>query len=513
VAADVARGPARDGGPDGPHTQVRGSLLLLGGRMLGLAIEFAGQILLVRYLTKADFAAVAVALSVVAIAYVFAVFGLDKAAGRFLAMLHERGEDNRLAGTVMRMTSFVLINSVLIIGVFYAARAIEPDLLRTSPDLLPTLVFLIPIQAIGSLYVATYVVFGSARGLFVRRHVVAPVAGLLAIIAMAVGNGDAQVYAYLYLVANLIGTIVYPLGVASQLRELFRSRNTAHERGLSIRQLTAFSGPVVISDLVSIVLRGTLVVLLLEVLRTPEQVADFRAVLPVARQNLIVFETFTLMFLPIAVRLWMRRDGTATHQLYWQSAVWIAVLTFPILTLSLPMAGLTTVLLFGDEYAAAAPAMAVLALAFYVNAALGFNSLTLRAVGQVRYLLAADVVAAVVGVVVAIFAVQAMGSFGGALAILLAIVLQNAFYHVGLRRYTDVDPFDLRYLPVYGVITGATAVLVVANVAAEPGLLASAMMSFAVTIVVFWLCRPWLALGQTFPELREIPIMRWLARD
>ena len=58
--------------------QIRGSSLLLVGRVLSVGVNFGIQILIVRYLTKADYGAFAYALSLVALGSSIATFGLDR---------------------------------------------------------------------------------------------------------------------------------------------------------------------------------------------------------------------------------------------------------------------------------------------------------------------------------------------------------------------------------------------------------------------------------------------------
>ncbi|MEK7730205.1 MAG: hypothetical protein AAB354_17485, partial [candidate division KSB1 bacterium] len=71
--------PKKAKSKDPTRKQLRGSSLLLGGRMLSVGINFAAQVLLVRHLSTTDFGAWAYALSVVAFCQGFAVLGLDRA--------------------------------------------------------------------------------------------------------------------------------------------------------------------------------------------------------------------------------------------------------------------------------------------------------------------------------------------------------------------------------------------------------------------------------------------------
>jgi O-antigen/teichoic acid export membrane protein len=69
--------------------------------MLSLAVNFATQVVIVRYLSNADFAAFAYGLSLVAMGESLAVLGLDKAISRFLP-IYEQQDCGRARNRVLR---------------------------------------------------------------------------------------------------------------------------------------------------------------------------------------------------------------------------------------------------------------------------------------------------------------------------------------------------------------------------------------------------------------------------
>jgi O-antigen/teichoic acid export membrane protein len=81
--------------------QIRGSSLLLLGRFLSLGINFGIQVLIVRYLSKADYGAFAYALSIVSLGASIVTFGLDRSITRFIPIYEEDGEYDKLWGTIV----------------------------------------------------------------------------------------------------------------------------------------------------------------------------------------------------------------------------------------------------------------------------------------------------------------------------------------------------------------------------------------------------------------------------
>ena len=104
---DVARKP------------IRGSAVLLFGRLASLGSNLLIQVLIVRHLSKRDYGAWAYALSIVTFLQTIAAMGFDKAATRFFSIYHEREEYDKLFGTALLMLGAIVCLSAFIIGAFY----------------------------------------------------------------------------------------------------------------------------------------------------------------------------------------------------------------------------------------------------------------------------------------------------------------------------------------------------------------------------------------------------------
>src|SRR5215212_1347190 len=101
-----------DTGPRAKHNsssrQIRGSSLMLVGRAISMAVTFTIQVLIVRYLTKANYGAFAYALSFVTLGQTIATLGLDRAITRFVPIYHERRDYNKMFGTILMVLGTVL---------------------------------------------------------------------------------------------------------------------------------------------------------------------------------------------------------------------------------------------------------------------------------------------------------------------------------------------------------------------------------------------------------------------
>ena len=491
--------------------QIRGSSLLLVGRVLGLAIDFIAQVVLVRYLTKDDYGAFALALSLVAIGTTISLLGLERTLGRFAPIYEEQGDHGLVWGTILTIFATVASLGLVVILVVHAFAGaigvVVADELALAVVLI--LIAMAPLQALDSLLVAMFATFGSPRSIFVRRYVVAPLLQLGVAVAVALSGAGVRELALGYVVVTALGIAVYLVVLVRLLRErgLLAGLRRATLR-LPIRAIFGFSLPLLTSDLV-FVLRGSITILLLGMFAGTAPVADFRAVLPLAVQLLFVATSFRLIFTPGASRLFARDRHVELNELYWQTAAWIAVLTFPVFVTGLALAEPVAVLLFGEPYRASGGILSILVIGYYLNGAVGFNSLTLRVFGRVRYMVAVDLLTAAIGLSLTLVLIARAGAMGAAVGTTLSFVLQNVLYQWGLRTRTTVAAFDRRYVATYASIVVGALVVVALQVVLRPPFAVGLVVAAVVSLAVVGGNRRTLRVLEAYPELaRYAPLRR-----
>lgn len=506
----VPGGAVPDSGAVATRKHIRGSTLLLVGRLLSLALNFGVQVLTVRYLAKSDYGAFAYALSIVAMGASISLFGLDKAVARFLPIYEERNEEGKVLGTiVMTLLSILLIGAALILLVlglrgFLQARFIQDPL---AVSLLVVVILLAPVQALDSWFQGLFAVFAEPRAIFVRRYLLGPGFKLAAVLLVIVSRQDVHALALGYLAGGVLGVLAY----VGMLRRLFRARGIRVRSTISrivfpLREVFSFSTPLLTSDAVNI-LKTTFVVILLEYFASTTQVAEFRAVVPVAGLNLVVMQSFKYLFTPAAARLYAHDDSQGINELYWRTATWIAVFTFPVFAASFSLARPLTVLLFEERYASSASILALLALGNYWNAAFGFNAYTLRVFGKVRFIVAIDLLSGLLTVLLGLFLIPRHGAIGAAIATSAALIIYNLLNHAGLLLGTNIDLFQGRYVRVYASIVVTAAVLFAADQLFDPGIVLGGALIALLSLLL--LAINWQVMDATrmFPELGRLPIV------
>jgi O-antigen/teichoic acid export membrane protein len=495
---------------DDTARQIRGSSLLTGGRAISLLINFAVQVLIVRYLSREGYGAFAYALSLVLVGESIVTLGLDRAITRFIPIYEERGQYDRLFGTMTLAVGTVLglgaIFVLVVVGLQGLAGSVIND--RQVVSVLVILAVLAPIQAYDGLLIGMFAVFGNAWAVFVRKHVLGPMLKLAAVGLLIVAGSGVEFLAAGYVAAGFVGIALYTFMLWRLLtaRGLIARLRTS---GISIpaREVFSFALPLLSSDLVYVVLAASDVILL-EHFRSTAEVAAFRVVHPAAILNQVVFTSFALLFTPLAARFFARGDAQGINQLYWRTATWMAVFSFPIFALTFSLAGPVTVALYGEEYRGSAIYLALLSFGYYFNVALGFNGLTLKVFGRLRYIVTLNILAAVANVGLNLLLIPPYGALGAAIGTTATLILHNLLKQIGLSLATGINLFDWTVLRVYLVIGAAIATIVLVSTLVDLSLPAQVALAGLATLAVLLLNRDTLRVGDTFPALLKLRLGR-----
>lgn len=509
--ADAAAGTrrARD-----TRTYLRGSGMLLSGRGVSLALNLAVQVLTVRYLAKSDYGALAYALGVASMGTSIVLLGMDKALPRFVPMYLERKAEGRAFGAIALGVGAVL---GLGLALVLAVLGLRGTLLGTAVNdplalsLLLLLVALAPIDAIDSLLQSLLAVFVGPRAIFWRRHVLAPALKLGAVVLVIAVAGDVRLLAYGYLAGGALGVAAFvPVLVREWRRQGLLQHAQPGRIALPARELFGYAAPLLVTE-VTRLLRGAFAIVLLEYLQSTTAVAEYRAVLPIAKLNLVVLESFTFLFIPLASRMFARDDREGMNDLYWRTAIWITVLSFPVFLLTFALAEPLTVQLFGSRYAQSGTALAILAAGHFLNAAFGFNAYVLRVQGRIRWLLASDVAATVLGLGLSVALIPRYGALGAAVGTAAAFVLHNLFTQCALVvANAGVRVLDPRFLQVYLAGAALTGALLVLQRLASPPIHVGVLAVAVASLLMVRFARRVVRLEDVFPELLRVPLVRRL---
>ncbi len=505
----TAVGSAREKSTQAVNKQIRGSGLLLSGNGLSVGLNFIAQFLIVRHLSTSSYGEWIYALSIVTFCQGAARLGMREVISRFVPIYQEHEDHDRMFGVVALALIVIVVTSAVLIGAFFAfPQWVQTVVKGRHISVLLILIFLVPVDALDNLLTGLFASFARPWAIFMRRHVVAPGMKLAVVFVLIATHGGLKVLAY----GNVLGTFIAVIIFAVLLRRVIAEQAVMKDFcfrtiKLPLKEVMSFAMPLITADMV-LVLNQSAVVLLLGYFHGMREVAFYRVVLPAAMMNSVVMTAFATLYTPSAARMFAKSDHESINQLYWRTAVWMSVLTFPIFAVTFCFARPVTTLLYGARYADAAPLMAMLSLGYYMNTALGFNGLTLKVIGRLRYVVIINAIAAAINIILALMLVPRYGATGGAAATMVSLLIHNALKQAGLRYATGISIFGWNSLSVYSVLTLTTVSLFALRSMAHLGAYLSIAVSAAASLTIMVLLRKNLRLGEIFPEALRFPLMR-----
>jgi O-antigen/teichoic acid export membrane protein len=518
--------PGSPTGTDAPHrphedadtmrrSHVRGSTLLVVGRIVTLLLTTATQVVLVRALTKEDFGAFGYALALAAAGRTLLSLGQGKLLSRFMAKYEEERDFDRMFGAMFLAVGTIAATSTIgLAALFLFADPLVGSAVRdpATVQVVLLLVFLAPLEALDQVFVSLFAVFSKPRTIFFRKYLFTPGLRFGVVLALALTDSSVTFLAIGYVAAGVVGLVVYVLVFLNELRARGLLRHLRLRRLVfPFRAVFSFSLPLISGELLLLSLNVGGVVAL-GYFHSASEVADFRAVFNPARLNTAVLHAFVPLFLPLAARLFARKDVAGLRAAYWHTGAFVAVLTYPVFALTGPLASELTVLLFGPRYADSGIVLALLSIGYYFSVVLGFNTYTLQVMERIRFLVWVNIFAALLNVGLTLLLVQRFAAVGVAAASLAVLVVQNVINQWALRGAIGTAFIDRSCVGLYLVILASSAALWTFQELVHPGLVIGVLAAALAWIVVLLVGRRAIQLGDTFPELRRIPVLERLFR-
>ncbi len=505
--ATPADGSTKTANTTSIRKQIRGSMLLLGGRGCSLLMSLVTQIIIVRALSRTDYGALAYSISIVESLSVISLIALDKTVLRFGAIYHEQKDFPRFAGSLVLATLVPsllggAIVAALVLGGSSLAHSLSLD--SISWPLLMAICLLIPVNGFASVSLSLITIVKGARSVFFRKHLFSPAFKLILVTAAAATTSDPQHIAVALLIAGLCGLLadlwlVRRLLISEKLTTHFSFRRIV----LPFRELIGYSLSVLASDL-SFMVRSTLLVVLLGWLGSSEETAALRATLPLVRLNQLVLLNFMTLFVPNASRSFAGDNIQQLWETHRQTNLWIMALSFPVFAVTAALARPLTLLMFGSAYADASLLLVVLSTGYYVQAMYGLNGHLLRILGHVRLLLAVDIVGGTLLMTTAAVTIPIWGAVGAATAAACGIVVHSHLRSLVLRHVGGLK-CDQKSRPAVFVTAFMVAVVTSVSVYWSPDWIAGSILAAAASVVVLFVTRERLNIDESFPEIRRIP--------
>jgi len=430
--------PDSDDAPDYVSRIVKGAGSVFSGSLIGKVVGFAVQIVLTRGLGPALYGIYSLGHVVLQVAREIGTLGLQNGVVRFGAPYHERGAKSELKGTFLS-TAGLGLGAGIGIGVLlfvFAPWLSERVFADTG------YVQVLRIFACGlPFYVLTYLLSRMARAMgrmqldVLLGSIIQPAIflGLIAVLLLYEQRLIPILYAFLASTVLAAGTSLYT--IYRLFPPLFSSLTPEFE----VRSLLRFSLPIIGVSLASIGLTYTDRVML-GMFGASEEVGIYQAAAKMSVQMRFVLFAVTATFSPIISDLYHNGKRDDLRSLYADTVRWIILCTLPAAVLLITFAP-QVMDIFGPDFRAGASLLRVLALAYFLVAAVGSVGQMLQMTDHQDTVFAIDGGMALVNVGLNWVFIRSYGALGAALATGLTQVLGNVAQIGALYVFTHIQPF------------------------------------------------------------------------
>jgi O-antigen/teichoic acid export membrane protein len=393
------------------------------------------RVVIGRLLTPDGYGEFSVALAIFTLGTTLGAAGYTQGIPRFMARFDDP-EDVRgawVTGLLFTTGLSVLIAILLVLG----SPLIVPQLFESeeAPVLFAIFVVSIPVYVLYTVGVAAIRGQENTTYKILTSNLFYPGFRLILVTLLLVYGIGIIATGFSYL-CTLLFTVVLTYVL---LNRLFPIRGAFR---LHTREMTRFSAPLIVSTIVGTLLTRT-DTLMLGYFRSSAEVGIYNTAYPLAGVLTLALGAVGYMYLPVASRL-DSDSGSSVEHVYEITTKWVFILIAPLFVTLVVFPDQIITLVFGSVYSAGGSALAILAIGFFTNAAVGRNKETLSALGETQVILVSNVVAFLANILLNLFLIPIYGFMGAAVASAASYVFLNITIYAFLRYRFGITPFTRR---------------------------------------------------------------------
>lgn len=404
------------------------------GLSFDLFLSFIAKLLMARFLGSTDFGAVVLGLTMLTMFSVVVVLGLDQGIGRYLP----RYEDTESRSSVIK-TSFQVGGAVsLLVGLALVLLAgqISVHIFHDSSltQVLRVFGLAIPFSALMRLSVGVSQGKKQSLAKVIIKNLSLPLSRLVLVVAaLLLGLGALGVawgFTLSYVIAA--GTGMYYV-----LRRTRLLSGAATEPMHS--ELLAYSAPLMVAAVMERVF-SDIDTFLLGYFTSTSDVGIYGAVYSLSILMIVVLKSLGFIYMPSISEFHTEGRREEIASTYTAATTLIFLATLPVFLAMILFPEQVIGYSFGLDYMPGSDALVVLALGFGVHVAMGPNLETLSAIGETRYVMKSNVVAALMNVVLNLLLIPSYSYLGAAAATTASYALMNLMYSWRVYKTTGIYP-------------------------------------------------------------------------
>jgi O-antigen/teichoic acid export membrane protein len=455
----------------------RGAITLV-GTLVGAALMFGNEILAARFLGLTLYGCYALAVVIARIGEEVSMFGFGISVLHFVPVYLRNGDRPRLFGAILLGMAFPLVIGIALIGVMWFAAPAIADYVLHEPRGVPYLrLFAVAIPLIGVSEILGRITRGFGHAIYhVAIREVVPRVVYFALLLGLVLSDSYRVWIGLAFIASYFCACI--VGILSTVkltgRELWTTKPV-----IPFREMYAYSIWSYATVLLALVMGATDYVMI-GVLGTSDEAGLYRGSLQYANTLILIIHAFaagTIHLYPVLIKEKRQKELEQVYATASTSINYLAAFLFVMIVLNRT----DLLLLLGDQFAVAAPALFVLLVANLVRSCTGLAPYVLLVTGHQRLEMLNAAVGIASTILLNLWLIPLYGIMGAAVTTLVTNIILAVLRTIQLKSYFQLNTLNWRWLAPILIACGLGAAIVVLThmLGIADG---SGMMAFAIRI-------------------------------
>lgn len=435
------------------HRLIEGSALVFLGTVVGLLVGFLIKVMFARYTTQNDYGIFSLAFTVVSIFTTISALGLREGTSRYIACFRGRDEIDKVQTTVFSSIIIALFTSLLVTGISTITSEITSQTLFNTPEISPILKILsvtIPFVVLTNIFVAIFRGFGRVDINIYFNNILRNVSYLIFLVAVILFGFSFLEMVYAYVVSTLV-TCVTLVVYFFKKPPLKIKWSKIHDNHIT-KKLVVFSIPLLAVNILLTVMAWTDTVML-GYFKTPEVVASYNVVHPLASLLSVVISSISFLYVPLISQLYGKKQIKEMGTINASSTKWCFILTLPIFYIMFVFPEITLDLFFGSRYTEASVTLQILTVGFLLDSLFGFNYYTLLSSGKSKFLMNCSLISAFLNIILNALLIPPYGMVGAAIASAASFAAIEIYMTTTLYKIFRIHAFTKSYIKVIIIST------------------------------------------------------------
>lgn len=429
----------------------KGGGITFAGKLFLNVLRFATAVLLARILGADQLGMYSLSLSALNITMGLALFGLDAAIIRYIAVMAGRKDEEGIWSAIQIGMGISFILSALLGTALYAFSFVIAERVFNEPSLAPLL-------QLASVFVPLMVIndqlFNALRGFkkfnesVIAQYVYQPITRLIMIGVLAIIGLNAE-----YAVATYgLATITASIFMFFSLNKRFSLKRTIKVAPKLVKEMMTFAFPVWLSGLM-VKFQGNIQTLFIGTMNTIAGVGIFS----IANQITMVSGEFSSSInttsKPVIAELQDQNDIKQMEHIYQLANKWVVMVQIPIF-LFMVIFPKPILSIFGESYTDGATALIILAVASFVKVSTGMGGIIIDMAGYTKLKVFNSFVRLALYIVLDYFLIPRWGLIGASVAVLVGEGSVNLLRLFQVYFIFRILPFNLSFIKPL-IATGA----------------------------------------------------------